>query len=887
MKRRSVFSLLLALALGAAAALAQDLPPADAVLATLRRVNDRFLAANPDPGADLITDRARPSNIWTRATYFEGLMALQRVAPEPRYVDYAVRWAGSHNWDLAYGAADVRHADNQCCGQTYLDLYALDPQPERIAKIKAAIDGMVASAKQDDWWWIDAIQMAMPVFARLGVLTGDGRYFEKMHALFRHTMTVQGGRGLYNPAEHLWWRDADFDPPYQEPNGAHCYWSRGNGWVFAGLARVLDVLPADAPHRAEYVTIFQDMAAALVPLQRIDGYWNASLKDPDNYGGRELTGTAFFAYGMAWGIRQGLLPRADYLPVVARAWRGLAGLAVRPDGSLGYVQGTGKQPSDGQPVTFDSVPNFDDFGTGAFLLAGSEVHRLSSVPAIDHVGIFRTYTKSPPLPSVVDWYSFIAEVRGTNLPAIFGSTPPRLVLPDGKGEEALEYQPATGAYRLFRTFFEKQWELAAAYPAGVYRMRIADQAIDGLTLEPAGWPPLPALAVAHGSAARPVTVAVAALSERVRLELGATGIAAELVLPGGAGARAQLELAPFVLPTGDAWARAQLEQLSLAPRVVNLGQWGAPVVEAGQYSSATSQWFHFGGVSAPEKLANLSARGQIAAGGDLTTGFVVSAGGPKMVLVRAAGPALQGFGVGNALANPYLRVFNASRTRAWQNDDWQSGAQYLALDAATGATTLQASYSNPRGATVAAGEAGAFPLAARSRDAAIVLVLPPGGYTAQVTGVGNSAAGAALLEVYELTTTQTNPRLTNLSARGVVGPGEPLITGFVIAGGPKRVLLRAIGPSLEGFGLPAAGLLASPRLTVIDGSGRPVGGLAPVDATTRAFRDQLGAFALRPDGDEAEQVATLPPGAYTVQAAGAGGGSGTVLVEIYTAGPDA
>jgi unsaturated rhamnogalacturonyl hydrolase len=379
----------LTLALGTTAAPAQDLPAPDAILATLRRVNDRFLAAYPDPGADLITDRARPSNIWTRATYFEGLMALHRVAPETRYVDYAVRWAASHQWDLAYGAADVRHADNQCCGQTYLDLYALDPQPERIAKIKAAIDSMVAGTKQDDWWWIDAIQMAMPVFARLGVLTGDARYFEKMHALFRHTMTVQGGRGLYNPAEKLWWRDADFDPPYQEPNGANCYWSRGNGWVFAGLARVLDVLPADATHRAEYVQIFQDMAAALVPLQRIDGYWNASLKDPDNYGGRELTGTAFFAYGMAWGIRQGFLPRAEYLPVVARAWRGLTGFAVRPDGSLGYVQGTGKQPSDGQPVTFDSVPNFDDFGTGAFLLAGTEVHRLSSVPAIDYIGIFK------------------------------------------------------------------------------------------------------------------------------------------------------------------------------------------------------------------------------------------------------------------------------------------------------------------------------------------------------------------------------------------------------------------------------------------------------------------------------------------------------------------
>jgi hypothetical protein len=109
----------------------------------------------------------------------------------------------------------------------------------------------------------------------------------------------------------------------------------------------------------------------------------------------------------------------------------------------------------------------------------------------------------------------------------------------------------------------------------------------------------------------------------------------------------------------------------------------------------------------------------------------------------------------------------------------------------------------------------------------------------------------------------------------------------VVAGGPKRVLLRAVGPSLAAFGLPAAGLLASPRLAVFDAAGRPVGGLAPVDATTRAFRDQLGVFPLQPGGDEAELVGTLPAGAYTVQAAGAGGGGGIVLVEIYTAAPDA
>ena len=237
---------------------------------------------------------------------------------------------------------------------------------------------MVASERADDWSWVDAIQMSMPVFAKLGALTKDAKYFEKARAIYIYTKTKHGGSGLYNPTEHLWWRDKDFVPPYKEPNGKSCYWSRGNGWVFAALVRVLDVLPADAPHRAEYEQTVKEMAAALAPVQREDGFWNASLLDPGNFGGRETSGTALFTYGMAWGIRHGLLPAATYRPIVIKAWNALANEALHPDGLLGFVQGTGKQPSEGQPVGYDSKPDFTDYGLGCFLLAGSEVFRLVS-----------------------------------------------------------------------------------------------------------------------------------------------------------------------------------------------------------------------------------------------------------------------------------------------------------------------------------------------------------------------------------------------------------------------------------------------------------------------------------------------------------------------------
>jgi rhamnogalacturonyl hydrolase YesR len=216
----------------------------------------------------------------------------------------------------------------------------------------------------------------MPVYAKLGVLHKDDRYFEKMYELYNYSKTKHGGKGLFNPADGLWWRDKDFVPPYKEPNGEDCYWSRGNGWVVAALVRVMDIMPKDAPHYAEYQSMYATMMKALVPLQRPDGYWNVSLHDPTHFGGKEVTGTALFIYGMAYGINQGLLDEKTYKPIIAKAWNAMATEAVHPNGFLGYVQGTGKEPKDGQPVTYTSKPDFEDYGLGCFLLAGTEILKM-------------------------------------------------------------------------------------------------------------------------------------------------------------------------------------------------------------------------------------------------------------------------------------------------------------------------------------------------------------------------------------------------------------------------------------------------------------------------------------------------------------------------------
>ncbi len=360
---------------------AQKLPGKKKVLRQMRLTNQYFMNKWPDPGKSIVTNRERPSNIWTRGVYYEGLMELYRIEPKEKkqkvYYDYAVDWGQKHNWGLRSGTArDRQNADDQTCGQTYIDLYLIDKKEERIRDIKTAVDGMLASEKVDDWWWIDALQMAMPVFTRLGVLYNDTKYFDKMYELYNYTKTKHGDKGLWNPEDKLWWRDKDFDPPYTEPNGQDCYWSRGNGWVVAALVRTLDMLPKSDTHYNEYMQDYKDMMAALLPIQRADGFWNVSLHDPNNFGGKETTGTSLFVYGMAWGVNNGILSKEIYTPPLVKAWNAMAKESVHKNGFLGYVQGTGKEPKDGQPVSYTSKPDFEDYGLGCYLMAGSEVYKM-------------------------------------------------------------------------------------------------------------------------------------------------------------------------------------------------------------------------------------------------------------------------------------------------------------------------------------------------------------------------------------------------------------------------------------------------------------------------------------------------------------------------------
>lgn len=347
------------------------------ILKTLELANHYFMEKWQDVGKIIYVpskQKSWPSHIWTRGVYYEGLMALNEVDPKPAYIQYAMDWGKAHDWSLR-GGIETRNADNQCAGQTYIDLALLQKDTSLMSNIKASVDAMLKTEKIDDWSWIDAIQMAMPVFSRLGNITGDTAYYTRMWEMYDYTRSRLNERGLYDTQKHLWWRDKDFMPPYKEPNGADCYWSRGNGWVAAALVRVLDDLPKTAPHYADYLQDFQDMMQAILPYQSKEGYWNVSMADPTHFGGKELTGTSLFTYAMAWGVRRGLLEKQTFMEPISRAWSTLVS-CVHPNGFLGYVQGTGKEPKDSQPVGYDHQPDFEDFGLGCFLLAGSAVYKL-------------------------------------------------------------------------------------------------------------------------------------------------------------------------------------------------------------------------------------------------------------------------------------------------------------------------------------------------------------------------------------------------------------------------------------------------------------------------------------------------------------------------------
>jgi len=383
------------------------LPSQTQIMSDMVLANKHFTNAWPTPGCDTCLYNNHSSDIWTRATYFEGSLAMWRINHDPAITNYATQWGTFHNWTLR-GDVTGTSADDQCAGSEFIELYQLTPAlTNRISNIVANLKYWMftnSSGTKTDWWWyIDGIHMSMPAFAKMAAISGSSNtnYANKMYSYFHCTQSTFGrSNGLYNPyhvtnvTDHLWVRDTNYLANYKASDGTtqKCYWSRGNGWVLAGLARALDVLPSSDAHFGEYLGTFTNMAAALITVQRSDGFWNMNLAYTNDYPGPESSGTAMFTYGLAWGIHHGYLDAPTYLPTVIKGWNALSTFALHPTtitnlgfsitnaGFIGFVQSSGSYPTNNpSTVTYTSQPDFDDFTLGAFLLAGSEIYQLTNL----------------------------------------------------------------------------------------------------------------------------------------------------------------------------------------------------------------------------------------------------------------------------------------------------------------------------------------------------------------------------------------------------------------------------------------------------------------------------------------------------------------------------
>lgn len=337
---------------------AENLKP-EQVIHQMNRVADWQI---DNPSKHHVTD-------WTQAPFFLGLYNLHQVSHEKKYLEALDGFAQKANYGPGHR---VTHADDHAVLQAWLELYQLNgnmkylrPSIDHFPKVIDALkDYPVASQSGGTftWCWCDALFMSPPAWAQLSYTTGDRKYLDWADREWWTCTDV-----LYDPAEKLYYRDNRFFGKKTE-SGKKIFWARGNGWVVGGLVRMLDFMPADYPSRDRYLALYHDMMYALIKLQNADGLWRTSLLDPQQEIG-ESSGTAFFVYSMAWGINRGLLPAEKFEPAVEKGWKALCA-NIQPAGMLGYVQKIGDRPGASGPEATEV------YGSGAFLLAGSEIIRM-------------------------------------------------------------------------------------------------------------------------------------------------------------------------------------------------------------------------------------------------------------------------------------------------------------------------------------------------------------------------------------------------------------------------------------------------------------------------------------------------------------------------------
>ncbi len=300
------------------------------------------------------------SKDWTNGVFYAGVMAAHRVTGDSKYLAAMIEIGERARWEVG---PRYRHADDHAIAQTYLELSRSEKNAHFYRSFQIAIDRMMTEPpnwqkehQKIDYWWCDALFMSPPALAKLAEATGDARYLDHLDRLWREAYDL-----LFDEKQRLFHRDLRFR---DEPSAD--FWARGNGWVLAGLARLLDELPEQRPSRAFYEQIFRNLAARVVELQNEDGLWRSDLLGSGSAAPGESSASALFCFALAWGVQSGILGREDFLPAVTAAWSALYG-NVSDRGRLGWVQKPGAKP--GRVFGHHA----EVYGSGAFLLAAEQV----------------------------------------------------------------------------------------------------------------------------------------------------------------------------------------------------------------------------------------------------------------------------------------------------------------------------------------------------------------------------------------------------------------------------------------------------------------------------------------------------------------------------------
>lgn len=305
-----------------------------------------------------------PAEMWERSVFYIGVMATYHTTHQPKYRDAALHWSQTNQFKIGPRRT---HGDDHVIGQVYLELYNIYQDTIIIEDLKRTFDSLMqySTLGRKVWNWSDGLFMAPPALVHLSNILQTDRYFQYMDMMWWDVHEL-----LYDKEEHLFYRDNRYLDTARV-TGKKIFWSRGNGWVLAGLARVINYMKTDEVKKEKYIQLFQEMAHAIAKLQNAEGMWRTDLQDSTLYPYSETSGTAFFTYAFAWGVNQGYLDANEFTPIIRESWRGLV-KAVDRNGRLGWVQQPWDRPG---PVYADGS---QEYGTGAFLLAASEIFKMNN-----------------------------------------------------------------------------------------------------------------------------------------------------------------------------------------------------------------------------------------------------------------------------------------------------------------------------------------------------------------------------------------------------------------------------------------------------------------------------------------------------------------------------